>query len=84
MRVISSKEYARNVDDVICESLSNALYSAFDEIMCEYGMGYDERQVNAMKMLVAADFGLISKWRDQVVELFEQYGMNIRPDEKEW
>lgn len=84
MKVISSKEYALNIEDAIEHALADGLYSAFEYIMRIYGMNYDERQVNWMR--ISEDFmdGIAAEWREQAITLFEKHGMDIRPDGKEW
>lgn len=86
MRTISSKEYAQMVEDTICNSLADALQSAFDYITRHLGCieDYDERQIAAEKMVCAFQEGCEATWRDQAIELFEMYGMDVVPDGKEW
>lgn len=79
MREISSKTYAEEVEDVIWNSLKDALVGAFDYITRHMGCieDYDERQVKAQQMAEAFDAGIAATWRDQAIELFEMYGMDI-------
>ena len=86
MREISSKRYAMEVEDIICESLENALMSAFDLITKNLGCieDYDERQLRALDMVIAFQYGPEATWRDQVIWLFEEYGMDVCPDGKDW
>ena len=86
MREISSKEYTLMVEDIICDSLVDALRGAFDYIARHLGCieDYDERQIAAEKMVCAFQEGCEATWRDQAIELFEMYGMDVRSDGKEW
>lgn len=82
MRTIDSKTYAEEVEDVIWNSLKDALIGAFDYITRHMGCieDYDERQVKAQQMAEAFDAGIAATWRDQAIELFEMYGMDIKSD----
>lgn len=86
MREIDSKQYALDVEDVICGSLEDALRGAFDYITRHLDciVEYDERQVMAERMVSAFQMGCEATWRDQAIELFEMYGLDVRPDGKEW
>ena len=84
MREISSKEYAEMVEDTIFGSLEDALRDAFDFIMKTYGMEYAERQVKAENMVTAFYWGFGDTWRDQAIELFEMYGMDVKPDGRDF
>ena len=86
MREIDSKEYANEVEDVICNSLEDALFGAFDYITRHMGCieDYDERQVKAQQMVAAFMCGPEATWRDQTIELFEMYGMDVVSDGTEW
>ena len=86
MREISSEEYAEYVEDVICTSLEDALMGAFEYIAKHFGCieDYDERITASRNMSWAFQEGCEATWRDQAIELFELYGLDVRPDEREW
>ena len=86
MRIISSKKYAEVVEDTICECLENAIEDAFDIIAKELGCiaDYDERQSAAIGMVNAFQYGMEATWRDQTIELFELYGIDVRPDGEDY
>ena len=86
MRTINGEEYATKVVDVICESLENALYSAFIDITRELGCieDYDEREKQAINVVGSFQYGCEATWRDQAIEMFEHWGMDVQPDGKEW
>ena len=86
MRTISSKEYAREIEDTICGCLEDALKRAFDYITKSLGCieDYYERDMRANDMIDAFQMGAQATWRDQAIELFERYGMDVKPDGKEW
>ena len=86
MRTISGEEYANSVSDVVSDSIEDALKGAFDYITRHMGCieDYYERQVKTQEMIAAFQMGMGATWRDQAVELFEMYGMDVKPDGKEW
>lgn len=86
MRVISSKEYAEWVEDVICNSLEDALMGAFEYITKHFGCieDYDERSIASNNMACAFQFGCEATWRDQAIELFEMYGMDVKSDGRDF
>ena len=86
MREISSREYALNVSDVVSDSIEDALMGAFELITRKMGCiaDYDERQVKSAEMIAAFQMGIGATWRDQAIELFEHYGLDVKPDGKEW
>lgn len=79
MREISSKEYALNVDDVIWGSLKDCLANTLDLLADIHGF-----TPRTDEMMTAFDMGFAATWRDQAIELFEMYGLDVRPDGKEW
>lgn len=85
-RQISSKEYAEMVEDVISDSIEDALRGAFDYITRKLGCipDYDERQVAAENMIGAFQMGCGATWRDQAIELFEMNGMDVTSDGSEF
>ena len=85
MREISGKEYAELVEDTIVESLENAVGSAYTHIMRNLGMGYDEREVNAAKLVDELwQNGEMAVMRDFLIKRFEEHGLDVYPDGKEW
>ena len=86
-RIISSLEYAENVEDIITGAVEGAIASAFDFIAKTYGFctDYDERERRAFAIcdnLQAS--GLIPKVRDEVIAQFEKNGMDVVPDGREF
>ena len=86
MREISSKRYAELVEDTITDSLKDALLGAFDYITRHLDCiaDYDERSVRGQEMLEAFQMGIESTWRDQAIELFEHYGMDVTSDGRDF
>lgn len=81
MREISSKEYALNVDDVVWGCLKDGLLHAYGLLADMYGF---EGEYPIESVGDAFDMGIAATWRDQAIELFEMYGLDVRPDGKEW
>ena len=79
MREISSKEYALNVEDVVWGALADGLLHAYELLSDIHG--FDPRTGDVE---TAFDMGIAATWRDQAIELFEQYGLDVQPDGKEW
>lgn len=87
MRTISSKKYANNVEDIVCDALSDAIQSAYCYLARELGFmpDYDERERHAIEIFDALyEDGTLAEMRDKVIELFEEHGMDVRPDGREW
>ena len=86
MRKISSKQYAEMVEDVISNSIEDALRGAFDYITRHLGCieGYDERQVAAERMIGTFQMGCGATWRDQAIKLFELNGMDVKSDGRDF
>ena len=82
MREISSKEYALNIEDAICDKLYVAVRDAWHEIATAYGIEYGQWNPDAVAASFVCGFGVTV--RDSVIELFEECGMDVVPDEKEW
>ena len=82
MRKISSKEYALEITDVIDGKLYDAVRDAWQEVATKYGIEYGMWNPDAVATSFACGFG--ATVRDSLVELFEECGMDIRPDDKEW
>lgn len=86
MREISSKEYAEVVEDTTSDLLEAALGAAFMYVMKKLKCFADESELQAAKddMIAAFQMGCGATWRDQAIELFELYGLDVRPDGKDW
>ena len=81
MKEISSKEYASLVEDVVWGCLKDGLLHAY-ELLAEIH-GFDG-EYPTESIEDAFDMGIAATWRDQAIELFEMYGLDVRPDGKEW
>jgi len=80
MREISSKEYALKVEDDIEGGIEEEMYDLYSSLAKRYGFedcGFDWFST------VYYD-GYAATIRDDVIKLFEECGMDIRPDDKEW
>ena len=79
--IISSKEYANNIEDVLDTALYEAIASTYSFVMREYKLEEDYyiREENAMKV---ADelLGELAELRDKALGVFERYGMSIESD----
>lgn len=86
MRAISSKEYAEVVEDTICGRLEDAVGYSFEFIFRELGIApdYDERQVLLQSAMDSFQCDIEATWRDQMIELFESYGLDVESDGREW
>lgn len=83
MREISSREYAEEVSDRIEDALDDALIRVYNELADDYGFrNIDEMCV--FDMYFYGDANYAGQMRDLAIELFEECGMDVRPDDKEW
>jgi len=81
MRTISSKDYTLHVGDEIEWALEDALYDALTTISHRYGFDTVEHKAEFNDAFVD---GYAATMRDLAIELFEELGMDVRPDGKEW
>lgn len=87
MRVISSKEYAEMVEDTICLNIEDAIEVAYGYLARSYDFcdDYYERERRALAISEELrESGAIARIRDEAIKLFEKYGMDIRPDGKDF
>lgn len=84
--IISSKEYALEVSDIVSDSIEDALMRAFDYITKRFGCieDYDTREVRSLEMIDEFQERLGAEWRGQAIGLFEEFGMDIQPDGSDW
>ena len=81
-RVIGSKEYAIEIEDVICDALEDAVVSAWREIAGKYGIADAEKNEDNVRYGFAD--GIMPTVRDSVIETFEFWGLDVEPDGKDW
>lgn len=79
MRKISGKEYAEFVDDVITGCLEKAVDDSARQIARHFGL-----EIKVDNAVSGFWFGPMATVRDQIVELFEMNGMDIKPDNYDW
>lgn len=80
MREISSKEYALRIEDEIEDTVESDMYSLFSELAKAYGFedcGFDWFSA------VYYD-GYAATIRDEVIKMFEECGMDVKPDGRSW
>ncbi len=80
MREISSKEYTEQVGDLIEGAICDSLFNIYNRLAGKYGF---EKATFDEFWSYYCD-GHIGDLRDNAIELFEELGMDIRPDGKEW
>ena len=79
MREISSKEYAELVDDVVTDELEQAV----SNIARRVGLN-TKTYVNVNDVVGGFWFGPMATVRDQVIELLELNGMDVRSDGRDY
>ena len=82
MREISSREYANEVEDVICGHLERAVGSAWNEIAKAYGIPNSAETVENVMASFACGIG--PAVRDSLIETFEFWGMDVRSDGRDY
>lgn len=79
MLVISNDEYVENVSERIEDAIDYALLQVYNEIANEYGFrNVDE--MSTFDLYFYGDRDYAAKMRDLAIELFEEVGMDVRPD----
>ena len=83
MREISSEEYALEVSDRIEDEIDSTLINLFADLAYKFGFEpIDEMWV--FDGYYYGDANYAGKIRDLVIEMFEECGMDIRPDGRDF
>ena len=79
MRTISSEKYALLVDDVVTSNIEWAIIRIVNEVNINCGLKMPPGEV-------AKEFWLdsMATVRNQVIELLELNGLDVRPNDEEW
>jgi len=80
MKVISSKEYALHVQDEVENAIEDGLYGVYTDLAKRYGFD----ALDGSDFYDELSFRCLATMRDAAIELFEECGMDVRSDGRDY
>lgn len=81
MREVSSREYALRVQDEIESTIEVDMFDLFNELAEHFGF---PKQGEFDEFSAVYYDGYAGTIREEVIKMFEELGMDVRPDGRSW